>query len=295
MGDVLADLRRSLAAIEAGRGAGLAAAPRPRLDAHGFRDAWERSRSETSDGGEGSFSFGMASIDARVGPMPVGALHEIRAASQNDGPAAGGFTIALMLRAMAGTGTRRAAIVRQSMTAAEFGEMHGAGLLALGADPGELLLARTRDGLGSLQAGLEALRSPGIGAVAIEIWGDPRALDLDATRRLAVAARRSGAAAFLLRVGAPDGAPSAAHARWRVRAGVSTPLAAGAPGHPVFEIELLRHRAGLPQQTWRVEWSRDARTFRDPSIPVPVAAVSPHRSLGAGGAEPGRHALRRAG
>ena len=62
--------------------------------------------------------------------------------------------------------------------------------------------------------------------------------------------------------------PSVADTRWRVAAAPSVPLADGtpdgAPGHPVFDIELLRRRAGPAGVTWRVEWNRERRAFQDP-------------------------------
>jgi protein ImuA len=236
--DSLAGLRRRLAAIEAGtRGA---ADPAP-------------------------FTFGSAALDAALGGgLPRAALHELFAASVADGAAAFGFALALTLRAANG---RKAAWVREEMAARELGEVSPRGLAEFGADPQSVLLVRARDALSVLRAGHEALGCAGLGAVILEPWGAPGALDLTATRRLARAAARSGVAAFLLRVGAAP-QPSAAMTRWRVRAAASAPLPAEAPGGPAFEISLLRHRAGVPPRSWHVEWDRDEHAFRDagPSV-----------------------------
>ena len=69
------------------------------------------------------------------------------------------------------------------------------------------------------------------------------ALDLTASRRLALAAEQSGVTLFLLRLEAQP-VPSAADTRWTVGAAPSRSLEADAPGPPMFEIELLRRRAG---------------------------------------------------
>jgi protein ImuA len=111
--------------------------------------------------------------------------------------------------------------------------------------------------------------------VLIEPWGNPKALDLAASRRLALAAARSNLPLFMVRAGAtPE--PSAAMTRWRVRSALSVELEANAPGHPAFGINLLRLRGGASGQTWIVEWDRDLRAFKDlpkvsgGMVPLPV-------------------------
>src|SRR5690606_33522627 len=101
------------------------------------------------------------------------------------------------------------------------------------------------------RAGVDALRCNELGVVVIELWGDPPALDLTASRRLALAAETSGVSALLLRMGAAAG-PSAARTRWQVSAAPSVPLAANAPGYPGWNIELLRQRGGPAGGPWHV-------------------------------------------
>ena len=66
---------------------------------------------------------------------------------------------------------------------------------------------------------------------------------------------------LMLRAGASP-APSAAQTRWQVRALPSRALAANAPGRPAFAVTLLRHRGGVVEREWRVEWDRDRKSFR---------------------------------
>lgn len=223
------------------------------------------------------FALGAPAVDAVLGGgLASGSLHEVFAAAGQDMASAAGFVAGLAQRAAA----RRSPIlwVRQSFTEAEVGDLYAPGLAGLGFDPGDLILVRARDAVSVLRAGAEAVRCPALGAVVIEPWGAPKALDLTATRRLTLAAAQSGVTTFLLRTGA-EPRPSAALTRWAVTAGPSRALAADAPGHPTFDITLLRHRAGIAGFRWRVEWDHDRRLFREaatlPGAVVPVPAGRP--------------------
>jgi protein ImuA len=68
-----------------------------------------------------------------------------------------------------------------------------------------------------------------------------------ATRRLAVAAERSGVAAFLLRLGGHANL-SGARMRWRIASAPSlpNPLDPRAPGTPAWDAELFRARGMAP-------------------------------------------------
>ena len=260
--ETLAGLRRSLAVLEAAE--------------TGFSDAPVR------------FTFGLPEVDEAVGGgLPRAALHEVFASREADGAAAAGFGLALALRACGPD--RKIVWVRQEMAARELGELHPAGLAEFGADPAALLVVRLRDALSVLRAGNEALRCPALGAVAIEMWGEPKALDLTATRRLARAAARSGVGVFLIRAAA-EPQPSAGLSRWGVRSAPSRPLAAEAPGAPVFVIDLLRHRAGFQPRRFRVEWDRDELVFREPALSRAVAASPADRPAAPAPAEEWRRA-----
>ena len=71
------------------------------------------------------------------------------------------------------------------------------------------------DARSALWAMEEGLRCGALGAVIGELWGDPASLDFTATRRLAVAAERSGVPAWLVRLGGAANL-SGARMRWRV-------------------------------------------------------------------------------
>lgn len=226
-------------------------------------------------GAAGLFGFGAAEVDVPLcGGLARGALHEVYAARPSDAAAAAGFGFCLALRA---AGERPLVWARQDFVDVESGALHGAGVAAFGGDPRKILVVRTRDAAGALRAVNEAARCGALGAVLAEIWGEPKSLDLKASRRLGLAAGASGVTLVMIRRDAAP-QPSAAASRWRVAAAASTPLEANAPGPPAFDIALLRHRAGVPPRAWRLEWDRDSLSFAAAPlsrIVVPVPADRP--------------------
>lgn len=224
------------------------------------------------------FGLGLTALDdALGGGLARAGLHEILPATQADAGAAAGFVAGLALRAMAAAGSGQDMVwVRQTHAERETGRLHAPGLAAFGLDPTRLILVGVRDVVEVLRAGVEAARCAGLGAVIMEPWGNHRALDLTATRRLALAAEKSGVTIFLLRPGAREEA-SAVLTRWRVAACPSTALAANTPGGAVFDVTLLRHRAGPAGMKWRLEWDHEHHHFRratplsGPVVSVPAA------------------------
>ncbi|HEV7253898.1 MAG TPA: hypothetical protein VGN97_12500 [Mesorhizobium sp.] len=226
------------------------------------------------------FPLGAPALDASLGGgLSRVSLHEIHAVQGlADAVAAGSFGLGLALRAAE---ERPLVWVRQDFVDAETGGLYGAGLAAFGLDPRRLLLVRAGDATGVLRAANEATRCPALGAVLVELWGEPKSLDLTVSRRLLLAAARSGVTLFLIRLGATP-QPSAAATRWAVQAAASVPLEANAPGRPAFAATLLRHRAGIAGQTWNVEWDRDRLSFADPApLPRSVSPLSAGRTRSA--------------
>lgn len=206
------------------------------------------------------FSTGCQTVDAALGGGLVrGAVHEIFGANIMDAPAAAGFALAL---AVCVSGNRPVVWVRQDFVSIETGEIYAPGLAELGLSPDRLILVRARDGPSVLRAGEEAARCSPLGALLIEPWGNPKMLDLTASRRLALVAAHSGSTLFMMRTGGIPAA-SAAATRWSVRSAPSSGSYTEAPGHPRFMIELLRNRGGALRRSWTVEWHRDLGFFKD--------------------------------
>jgi protein ImuA len=230
------------------------------------------------------FSLGSPALDEALGGgLAFASLHEIYAQHGSmDSAAASGFALGLALRA---AGEAPLVWIRQDAIDDEAGRLHAPGLVEFGLHPDRLILIQAPDISGVLRAGAEALRCGALGAVLLEAWGEPRVLDLTATRRLALAAGRTRVTPFLIRIAARP-TPSAATTRWSVEAGTSFALEANAPGFPVFKASLLRHRAGLAARTWLVEWDRDRRAFDDAApLSRRLAALPPGESAPAPSAQ----------
>ena len=142
--------------------------------------------------------------------------------------------------------------VQERMAILESGRIHPPGLPMQ-----NLIHVETRDARDALWAMEEGLRCAGLSAVIGEIWGDPKALDFTATRRLAVASERSGVAAFLIRLGGHANL-SGARMRWRIASAPSlaNDLDPKAPGLPVWDAELFRAR-GMPPGRWDIAHEAD--------------------------------------
>jgi protein ImuA len=156
--------------------------------------------------------------------------------------------------------------VQDRMAILESGRVHPPGLPTQ-----DLIHVEARDARDALWAMEEGLRCSGLSAVVGEIWGDPKALDFTATRRLAVASERSGVAAFLIRLGGHANL-SGARMRWRIASAPSlaNDLDPKAPGLPAWDAELFRAR-GMPPGRWSI--AHEADRFH-------LVAASGDRALG---------------
>jgi protein ImuA len=230
----------------------------------------------------GLFTLGCDAVDARLdGGLARGGLHEL-CSEASDQSVSGGF--ALMLAARAGEG-RPIFWVREDRSVRSSGGLYAPGVIALGIDPDRIIQIFAADTVSALRAGADVLASiggsgAGAGSVVIELSGAAKALDLTASRKLVLAAEKTGAAAFIMRDGTTRFA-SAASTRWLVRAAPSLLLHAGAPGHPSLNLSLLRHRGGIPPFETFLEWDREQQTFREPALSRPVLPVSERRQMAA--------------
>ncbi|MBV9815562.1 MAG: hypothetical protein JO229_07405, partial [Alphaproteobacteria bacterium] len=166
-------------------------------------------------------------------------------------------------------------------------DLYGPGLAAHGLDPERVVLVRTSRDAEILWAMEEGLRSPGIVAVVGEVGTLPAV----ASRRLQLAAERSGITAFLLRRWREGGQasreralPNAAMTRWRVAALPSRP-SQGEPGVgcPRWLVELLRCRGGEPG-SWEMEVpdATDHVSLAAALADRPAAPVAPEKLRRAG-------------
>ena len=178
-----------------------------------------------------------------VPPSPT--LSELFAGHPRDGGWAG-FLLAQV------EGGKPLLWIQDRMAILESGRVHPPGLRSQ-----DLIHIETRDARDALWAMEEGVRCAALSAVIGEIWGDPKALDFTATRRLAVASERSGTPCWLVRLG---GTPnlSGARMRWRIASAPSllNPLDGRASGSPAWDTDLFRAR-GMPPGRWTVAHEAD--------------------------------------
>jgi protein ImuA len=174
-------------------------------------------------------------------------------------------------------GARAGAVVwiETQFSEAEDGLLWPAGLEDVGLDPRRLVRVKVGRVLEALAAAEEALASPALAAIVLEIRGAAPALDLVALRRLTLAARRHGRPCLLLRTGARP-VPTPALTRWAIAARPAVaPLATGwgrrQMGSPAIHAALTRQRAGR-DGAWTLEWCADVACFRQP-VPQPSVSV----------------------
>jgi protein ImuA len=201
----------------------------------------------------GVLPFGITTIDRALpgGGLARGALHEFLGAGgdEEDGALAAAFA-AYTLGRLTGTADGIA------LWCLPRPDLYGPGLAAHGLDPGRVVLVQAPCDAEILWAMEEGLRASGIVAVV----GEVGTLAAVASRRLQLAAERSGTTAFLLRRWRDGGQaareralPNAAVTRWRIAA-LPSRAVRGEPGvgHPRWRIELLRCRGGEPA-CWEME------------------------------------------
>lgn len=261
--------------------------------------------------------FGIPKLDRILGGgLRRAALHEIRSGESRDAAAATGFAVGVLAilasqearSGAAATGKHQEARSEQrerpgsqqearrtegptgkqimwiieSAAAHEAGFPYAAGLRCFGLSPSRLIVVRVRKPGDVLWVFEEGLRCRGLAAVVAEIRGNPRPLDLTASRRLALRAGAHGVMGLLLRQTSRV-EPNAAATRWLVapRPAATTDDYPDGIGNPVWRLTLERNRSGATG-VFDVEWDHERGTFAE-SAParaahsLPVAAVSADR------------------
>lgn len=194
----------------------------------------------------GVLPFGVAFVDAVLpeGGLALGTLHEI---------AGGGADAVMAAAATCFTAGILARMAGPVIWCASAGDLFAPGLAGMGLAPGRVLHAATRDAATTLLVMEEALRHPGLAAVVGELTGLP----MVASRRLVLAAEKTGVTALALRRRAEGKAEAtgltAAATRWVVTPMPSAPLPAPGVGRARWHVALTRNRGG---QT--AEWIMEA-------------------------------------
>lgn len=202
----------------------------------------ERAEGLRAKTGQAALPFGVEELDSPWpgGGLPRGALHEIAGAqpSLSSFAAVTGFAASLAGRLSAPV-----------LWCARGRELYGPGLAAVGLGPQRLIVAEARNDKDLLAAMEEGLRSGVLAAVV----GEVERMDLTASRRLQLAAEKSGVTALALRPSPRAAeAPIAAASRWRVTPFPSAAHAIAESGKARWRLELLQARCGAAHD-WIVE------------------------------------------
>lgn len=258
----------------------------------------EKTPRSGAEAASGSLTWGLPAIDRHLpgGGLALGALHEFAghgADLEEASLAAAAIAHLIGRRQLQECSGSFLWIARQR-------DLYARALPERGFDPGRLLHLRVRRNDEALWAMEEALRCAGLGAVVAEV----SALDLTQSRRLQLAAEKSGVPALVIRRGGRIDQlrhlatqPIAAQTRWRIGPAPSLGITAAPhpalPGPSRWQVELWRCRGGRPA-TWLVEEHEDG--WREAAIPQPVAAALADRPLVAPvPAEPGPEPKRASG
>lgn len=198
----------------------------------------------------GVLPFGLDALDKALaeGGLALGALHEVAAGGQGATHEAAAMLFA------AGIAARLDGPVLWALPASD---LFAPGLAGIGLHPDRVIYAEVGAEAGDDRTVLlvmeEGLRHGGLAAVI----GEVSRLPLTASRRLQLAAEKSGTLALAFRRHAgrePAGRvePNAADSRWRIAALPSSPLPVPGLGRARWRVELARCRGGHPG-SWELE------------------------------------------
>jgi protein ImuA len=219
--------------------------------------------------------------------LKQGGLHEIKAASYRDGPAALAFALAAVAEAAAQT--KRRSLVLWCLTkdaAHEWGRPYGPGLSGLGLDPSLFLIVEARTAQDAAWALEEGLKSRALIAALAQIEIKAPLV----TRRLGLAAQASHTPCLLLsshqQAGLPGTGLPGTLTRWRIEAKRSghSPFDANTPGPASWQLTLERCRGEAAGKSFIVEFSHE-------SLRVRLSAASSDRAAEAGESGEGRRAF----
>jgi protein ImuA len=229
--------------------------------------------------GQNNVPFALPRLDAMLaGGLRRDALHEIRSGESRDAGAATGFAVAVVAHLI--TRSKPVLWIVETASADEAGFPYAAGISRFGLSPAHLIVVRVKKAADVLWVFEEGLRCRGLSAVLAEIRGNPRQLDLTASRRLLLRASEHGVTGLLLRQAA-EVEPSAAVTRWVVapRPAATTDDYPAGIGNPAWRLTLERNRFGATG-AFDLEWDHERATFvasAGPAHSFPLAAPAPDR------------------
>ena len=220
----------------------------------------ERSGGRERTGDRGKTLSLLPAVD-RLWPeqgLPLGCLHEVRSDNRATG-----------FGALTSFGAALAGRLGTTLWCGRFGglDVYGPGLAQVGLEPARLIMAAASSDADILAAMEEGLRHPVLDCVV----GEVGRIALTASRRLQLAAEKSGVTALILRTPQRKAVdmsaePLAAAGRWKITVLPSAPHRIPEAGCARWHLELLQSRGGATGQ-WIVE-APDAQGHLRLSAPV---------------------------
>ena len=243
-------------------------------NSHGRAERFRALRREAArlEGRSGTarLPLGVGPLDsALAGGLALGRVHLLSGRPGHDG-ALTGFTVALLRRLLARQNDAAAPVVWCPAAATGgAGMLHGAGLAALGLDPGRLLIVDSPSPGQRLAALEDILRTEGLAAVVMEYDGVVQSGDywMRLARRAQLAAEAGNVTGFL--TGWPVAA-SGFETQWRIAPSPSSSEMARDSAQdsgrdpvwqPVWRVELQQARGGRPCAA-RLCWQAARNGFR---------------------------------
>lgn len=220
-------------------------------------------------GGGEVLATGAARLDAALGGgLPKAALTEIHGLETRDAGAVSGFMLAVAGLVPDASESRPILWIGTSEILREAGFPYAGGLRAMfGLEPAALLFCEAGKLGDALWIAEEAVRLTEPSAVVLEVRGNPRRVDLTATRRLHARARATGRPLFLLRQAAepePTSAPLrlvVAPASSTLRRTIAGPVL-GSIGRPAFSVTIDKG-GNARSGKLTLEWNPDERLFEE--------------------------------
>ena len=188
-------------------------------------------------------AFGVGALDGHLPARGLarGAVHEVLEAGTT------GEQTASAVLFVAGIAARLAGPVLWCLRRRD---LFAPGLSSVGLHPDRILFVETWHEADVLPVLEEGLRQGGLAAVV----GEVARFGLTPSRRLQLAAERSGVTALVLRRwrAAPEAEPTAAATRWRVTPAPAGPLPASGIGRPRWNVDLVRCKGAEPR-SWLLD------------------------------------------
>lgn len=240
-----------------------------------------------------TFSLADTPADTPELPSPLpslakGALHEVRGAAHPDRTAALGFLMALIARLQgardeAGHLDARPLLWCEQVSGTlDFGSLYGPGLASFGLDPTRFVVARAKTTAELLWAMEEGVRCGALSCV-VGCFGPKAQMDLTASRRLQLAAERTGTTVFLNRQPS-DSLATVARSRWVIATRTSGNCHNRSEDKVLRDPKVLRDTESnhLSQESNRCERSISSEHVTESVVGLPRWQVNMEKCQGAG-------------